>query len=447
MNITDTKAYTECLLQLANVLDLDENRDDYHSWRVACVAYMMAKKLDCQNLLEVFWAGLLHDIGAYGYNDFTVSTSDSLSIFEKSKIYNHTIRSAEIITRELPGDVRKVADFVKYHHEKYDGSGFPEGLAGNDIPIISQLIKVADDFDIALRLIPRLSKKVIYGLFRENIDREYSKEMIDLFVETMENDGFFEQIELEAQIPTIVAAICDIPAIAGVQDRSRDKEAYDRIKSISAWTGVLPFYKMFLETDLLEKMTLVFAHIIDAKHEETLGHSGRVAFYASRIAEYLGLNPRDISRVKLAGFMHDIGKAAVPRTILNKSMNLTRFEMHIVKAHPVLTMEVLRNMSVFHDIIETAGYHHERLNGSGYPAGLPAESIPFLARIVMVADVFDAMASGRRYQRPITKKEAIDYLVSQKNVLFDADAVDAMAAVCESDEAGIATPSESLSKN
>jgi len=403
MNITDTKSYTECFLQLANVLDLDENRDDYHSWRVACVAYMMAKKINCQNLLEVFWTGLLHDIGAYGYNDFTISTSDSISIFEKNKILTHTIRSAEIIMKELPGDVHKIADFVKHHHEKFDGSGFPDGLAGNDIPLISQIIKVADDFDIALRLIPRLSKAIIYELFRQNIDREYSKDMIDLFIETMENNNFFNEIELEAQIPMIIGRIM--------------KE--------------LPDYKMFLETDLLEKMTSVFSHIIDAKHEETLGHSGRVAFYSQRMAEYLRLNPKDIMKVRLAGFMHDIGKAAVPRIILNKAENLTVYERHMVKGHPVLTMEILKNMSVFNDIIEIAGYHHERLNGSGYPAGLPAENIPFLARIVMVADVFDAMASGRRYQKLVTKKDALDYLISQKNILFDAEAVDAMVAISD----------------
>jgi len=403
MNITDSRSYTECFLQLANVLDLDENRDDYHSWRVAAVAYTMAKRIGSPNMLEIFWAGLLHDIGAYGYNDFSISTSESLSNFERTKIQNHSIRSHDIIINELPGEVHKVAEFVKYHHEKYDGSGFPEGLAGNDIPFCSQIIKVADDFDIALRVNPKLPKETIYKLFTENIDREYSNEIISLFIDTMEHDNFFRQIELEAQVPEYIKKIMES----------------------------LPAYRMFLETDLLEKITAVFAHIIDAKHEETLGHSGRVAYYSHRMSEHLNLSVRDRAKAKLAGFMHDIGKAAIPRTILNKSTHLTPFEKYTIMGHPVLTMEILRNMSVFKDIVEIAGYHHERLNGSGYPEGLPAENIPFLARLIIVADVYDAMTSGRRYQKNASKKEALDYLNSQKDVLFDADAVDALASVAE----------------
>ena len=401
MIITNSRAYTECFLQLANVLDLDENRPTYHSWRVAAVAYQMGLLLNSTNLQEIFWSGLLHDIGAFGYNDFTVSTSESISVFEKDKILNHPLKSARIIQKELPGEVSAIAEFVKYHHEKFDGTGFPEGLAGNDIPICSQIIKIADDLDTALRMIPEISKKDIYEMFRRNVDREYSAQMVSLLLETLEKDDFFSKIEIGARVPIVVYGILDS----------------------------LPNYKMFLGADLLEKITTVFADIIDAKHEETLGHSGRVAAYAQHISEVLKLNPKDIIKVKMAGFMHDIGKSAVPRNILNKSDNLSPFEWHVIKGHPVLTMDILRKMSVFNDIVEIAGYHHERLNGSGYPSGLPAESIPFLARIIIVADVFDAMTSGRRYQKFISREEAIDYMIAQKNILFDADAVGAMVEV------------------
>lgn len=401
MIITDVKSYTECFIQLANVLDLDENRMTYHSMRVAALAYKMAMNLNSPNLLEIFWAGLLHDIGAFGYNDFTISTADSISIIEKEKIYKHTLKSSFIISHELPGEVYKVADFVKSHHEKYDGGGFPEGLSGNEIPICSQIIKIADDFDAALRIIPEVSKDGIYNMFRENIDCEYSSEMVSLLIETMEKEDYFGQIEFGAQVPIITNAILNS----------------------------LPEYKMFLGTDLLEKITTVFADIIDAKHEETLGHSSRVAAYSQHMAEVLRINAKDVMKVKLAGFMHDIGKSAVPRTILNKTDNLSPYELYIVKGHPVLTMDILRRMSVFNDIVEIAGYHHERLNGSGYPSGLPAENIPFLARIVMVADVYDAMTSGRRYQKFISREDSIDYLKSQKNILFDADAVEALIEV------------------
>ncbi len=401
MIITNSKAYTECFMQLANVLDLDENRPTYHSWRVAVVAYKMGEILNSKNLQEIFWSGLLHDIGAFGYNDFIISTSDSISILEKDKIFNHTIKSANIILKELPGEVAAIADFVKYHHEKFDGTGFPEGLAGNDIPICSQIIKLADDFDTALRIIPEIPKKEIYEMFLHNINREYSADMVSLLIESLEKNNFFADIEMGAYVPIV---------------------ANDILES-------LPDYKMFLGADLLEKITSVFADIIDAKHEATFGHSSRVAAYSQHIAEFLKLNPKDIIKVKLAGFMHDIGKAAIPRNILNKRDDLSSFELHMIKGHPILSMDILKKMSVFNDIVETAGYHHERLNGSGYPNGLPADCIPFLARIVMVADVYDAMTSGRRYQKFITREEAFDYIIAQKNILFDADAVDAIIEV------------------
>ncbi len=401
MIITNSRAYTECFMQLANVLDLDENRPSYHSLRVAAIAYKMGELLNSKNLQEIFWSGLLHDIGAFGYNDFTVSTSESISVLEKDKIFNHTIKSAHIILKELPGEVGAVADFVKYHHEKFDGTGFPEGLAGNEIPLCSQIIKLADDLDTALRIIPEIPKKDIYEMFKRNIDREYSAEMVSLLIETLEKDNFFAEIEMGAYVPIVVNDILNS----------------------------LPCYNMFLGADLLEKITTVFADIIDAKHEATLGHSGRVAAYSQHIAEFLKLNPKDIIKVKLAGFMHDIGKAAVPRNILNKRDDLSPFELHVIKGHPVLTMDILKKMSVFNDIVETAGYHHERLNGSGYPNALPAENIPFLARIVMVADVYDAMTSGRRYQKFVSREQALDYIIAQKNILFDADAVGAMVEV------------------
>jgi len=172
----------------------------------------------------------------------------------------------------------------------------------------------------------------------------------------------------------------------------------------------------------------VLASSIDARDPTTRGHSERVAEYAVGIAKELGLSGRECEVIRIAGLLHDYGKIAIEDNVLKKEGPLSQEEFEYVKLHAEKTMEILKMVgfdSDYDDIPTIAGLHHERWDGSGYPLGLQGEQIPLGARILAVADVFDALTSPRPYRRPFAPEEAIKVLNREKGVKFDPKVVDA----------------------
>jgi putative nucleotidyltransferase with HDIG domain len=141
------------------------------------------------------------------------------------------------------------------------------------------------------------------------------------------------------------------------------------------------------------------AQAIDAKDPYTRGHSERVATYAETIAVEMGLPPDEVEKVKLSGLLHDVGKIGVDDRIIRKPTALTEEEFELMKTHPVKGATIVASIPQLADVIPGMKYHHEKWQGGGYPAGLKGEEIPFQARIVAVADTFDAMTTTRPYQK------------------------------------------------
>ena len=144
------------------------------------------------------------------------------------------------------------------------------------------------------------------------------------------------------------------------------------------------------------------ARTIDAKDEYTNGHSIRVGAYSKIIAENLGMSSDEVDNIYYIALLHDIGKIAIPDSILNKPGRLTDEEFAVMKSHTTRGAAILKGISTIPHIIEGAKSHHEKYDGSGYPEGLSGENIPFVARIICCADCFDAMASKRVYKAPFT---------------------------------------------
>ncbi len=144
------------------------------------------------------------------------------------------------------------------------------------------------------------------------------------------------------------------------------------------------------------------ARTIDAKDEYTNGHSIRVGFYSKLIAENMGMDPDEVDNIYYIALLHDIGKIAIPDSILNKPGRLTDDEFKAMKSHTVRGAGILKGISTIPQIIEGAKSHHEKYDGSGYPEGLKGDDIPFVARIICCADCFDAMASKRVYKEPFS---------------------------------------------
>jgi len=153
------------------------------------------------------------------------------------------------------------------------------------------------------------------------------------------------------------------------------------------------------QADLFAGVVRALSSAIDAKDPYTCGHSDRVARVAVRLAEELGLSADEQRRIYLAGLLHDIGKIGVKDEVLRKPGKLTAEEYEHIKLHPALGYEILKGLKKIQHVLPAVLHHHESWDGSGYPHGLAGEAIPLIARIVAVADAFDAMGSDRPYRK------------------------------------------------
>jgi putative nucleotidyltransferase with HDIG domain len=169
----------------------------------------------------------------------------------------------------------------------------------------------------------------------------------------------------------------------------------------------------------------VFSNFVDAKDPYTHGHSDRVADYSEKIAKKLGMSDKECENIYWIAKLHDIGKCYVPDNILNKPSKLTDDEFKQIKEHTIKGSEMVKDFSSIPGITEGALYHHERYDGKGYPTGKKGEEIPYIARIICVADSYDAMNSDRVYRKKLSKDKIIDELNKGKGSQFDPNIVDA----------------------
>ncbi|GEM_PF-3237196 len=171
------------------------------------------------------------------------------------------------------------------------------------------------------------------------------------------------------------------------------------------------------------------AAAIDAKDAYTHGHSSRVMEYAVLIAREMGLPEDEIERIKLAGLLHDIGKIGVRESILLKKGKLTDEEYEEIKKHPVLGANIINQVRFLESVVPYTYYHHERWDGKGYPEGLKGEEIPLGARILAVADTFDAMTSSRSYRKALPDSYALEEIKKNAGKQFDPKVVEAFERV------------------
>ncbi len=167
----------------------------------------------------------------------------------------------------------------------------------------------------------------------------------------------------------------------------------------------------------------MFVNALEEKDVYSAGHSKRVRKYAVKLAEGLGLAEGKIKLLAEMSALHDIGKIVIDTAILNKSGDLTDAEWEVIKHHPMLGARMLNPIDYFIDGISLVSYHHERIDGSGYPDGLGGSSIPLLARIISIADAYDAMTSDRPYRDRLSEEDARKELKRNAGTQFDRDLV------------------------
>ena len=175
------------------------------------------------------------------------------------------------------------------------------------------------------------------------------------------------------------------------------------------------------------------AHTIDAKDEYTKGHSVRVAKYSRMLAERLGLSDEDCESVYYMALLHDIGKIGVPNEIINGKSKMTDEEYAVMKTHPVVGSDILSEIKSRPDLMIGARWHHERYDGKGYPDGKAGEDIPFFARIISVADSYDAMTSNRSYRKFLPQDVVRSEIEKNCGTQFDPDIAKCMISVIDED--------------
>lgn len=185
--------------------------------------------------------------------------------------------------------------------------------------------------------------------------------------------------------------------------------------------------------ELMEGVMSALASAIDAKDKYTRGHSARVAGYAVKIAQLSGRSQAECRRVYYAALLHDVGKIGVPESIINKKGRLTDEEYQVIKQHPVMGARILERVKDAPYLSIGARSHHERYDGKGYPDNLKGTDIPEIARMIAVADAYDAMTSMRSYRAPIPQKTVRDELVKGSGTQFDPEFAQTMLKMIDMD--------------
>lgn len=391
----NTRLFGDLIAALSFVLDVQEDPRLYHAWRVAAVAASMAEQIVPAQTSDVFFAALLHDVGAMGDFSHIVNFPTLYSQTSRPEIVSHPQKGKEIILG-IPG-LELSAEFVADHHEWWNGSGYPYHKSANDIPLGAQLIRIADSADMNRRFQPDTPVDQTVRMMELMTRIEVNHDVTDAFRKVISDQEFFRQLVDETSLHVMI----------------------QRLES--SVTG--PIFQP--NADTLGTVLTVFARVIDAKHGFTSGHSERVARYAVELARSMELPHGDMLKVRFAGLLHDAGKVAVPRSIIDKPGPLQPAEFIRVKHHPTLTMDILKNIVHLSELAWIAGHHHERWDGEGYPDGLAGDEIPLLSRVLAVSDAVDAITSPRSYKAEKSPTEMLAILHQGTGSQFDPQIVDA----------------------
>jgi HD-GYP domain-containing protein (c-di-GMP phosphodiesterase class II) len=278
----------------------------------------------------------------------------------------------------------------------WDGRGHPAGVAGDSIPLLSRIALLAQTIEVHLS---------------DGVDSA-------LDIVRRRRGRWFD--------PELAARCLRWRGDRDWRDGLSTPDAA-RVVSLDPADG-----ERYLEESELDHVAEAFADIIDAKTPYTYRHSSEVARYARGIARTMGTSLLEQQRLYRAGLLHDIGKLGVWNRILDKPGRLDDEEVAIVRRHPAHTWEVLRNVGAFADFAWTSALHHERLDGNGYPWGIDRTGLDRAARILAVADIYEALTADRPYRGGMTSDAAFAILDAEGGSGVDSDVVHALRATLES---------------
>ncbi len=363
------------VLTFADALDLAEPVLRKHHQRVAYIVLRMCNsgKFSVENVKTFYTAALFHDIGA-----FSLKEKMALKTFEFMDVARH----AEIGYILLKDNfwLTKEASIIKNHHRTWEEWKKSKHKLTEDVVLGSQLINLADYVDRLLNInqcVLHQSSRIIDEItsFKGNYFHKY---VVDLFMENAIKEEFWLNL------------------VAG--DLTEFLFAENPLKDVK------------INFTLLVTLSELFRNVIDFRSRFTATHSVGVSAAAAMIGEMLGFSKREVAMLEVAGNLHDVGKLVIPDYILEKPAKLEKKEFRMMIKHVFYTYYILRSVKGLEQITKWASFHHERLDGSGYPFHLNGDQIDLGARVLMVADIFTALVEERPYRNGMKEKDVVSFL-------------------------------------
>ncbi|HPR64416.1 MAG TPA: response regulator [Thermoanaerobaculia bacterium] len=486
------------IVSMIQALEMKDPTSVGHSERVALAAARTAKKLNLplSTVETIAKAAILHDIGKIGLPDHVLWPEGALSEEDKRIFCQHSDLGAMILAPLLSfGDIRMI---IRRHHERLDGSGYPEGISGASLSLPAEIVAIANRYDDLYmedgqeEAIRKIKDESSRGLFHEDLtavflnaavyeanpeeslesiwtqflpvpgsvpngkilvaddtpsNREVVEEILadaghtvhcvgsgDALLRIMEDyrpdlvildirmpglDGFEVCRRIKGEREWELLPVILVTARREVQDRRAGMEAgaddflllpLHRLEVVARVKSLLRQRFFYLDLEQHQSVILSLASALEAKDPYTRGHSDRVAQLSVELAMMLNLSNEDLRLLSMAGKLHDIGKIGVPEKLLNKPGRLTGAELETIMTHPAQGQLICKQLKTVQSILPIIRHHHERFDGSGYPDGLVGDEIPYLARILGMADAYDAMTSDRPYRAPMEVSQALAVL-------------------------------------
>ncbi len=352
------------LLAFSEHLDNQLPEKKRHSSRVANISLCIADNLGLseKEKYDLVLSALLHDAG------------------DGNKIHNYKVAISEhalkgsLFISDIPF-LEKVSTIIKYHHIPWD---FGRGriYKEEEIPIESHILTLSefiDNYYDKSKYILIEKNRIINKVKKEG-EKLFHPNVLNAFLELSFKESFWFTVNYENIQPKDFS--CDIS----------------------------------LNIDEFLQLSRAIARIVDYRSKIQVRHSRNVSNISAFLAGNLKYNDEKIKKIKISGYLHDIGKIALSSYILLKNQKLSKRDMDYIKVHPYKTYIVLKNSIPFEDITMWSSYHHEKLNGKGYPFRLKNDEIPEEARIVTIADIYSALREDRPYRKGIEEKRVINYM-------------------------------------
>ncbi len=375
MIFSDTIDTGSMVLSFSNALDLAETSLVKHQERVAFIVWRMclSGKIAPKEMRNFYMAALFHDVGA-----FSIKEKKALKTFEFVDETEHCERGYILLKDSFW--LSKVAAIVRYHHKSWgEWKRENRGLT-NEVVLGAQMVYLADYVE---RLIDRKrcilhQSEYINKEIQSLAGKKFHSHIVDLFIENAVKEEFWLSLVSE------------------------------NISSVLLKEGPMKGERM--RFSVLHPVSELFRKVVDFRSRFTSTHSAGVAAAASKLAEFYGFSKREIEMMEIAGNFHDIGKLAISDQLLEKPYDLDEKEFLMMKSHVFYTYSILKPVEGLEKIAEWAGFHHERLDGSGYPFHLTDEQLDVGARILIIADLFTALIEKRPYKEGMERKEVLDIL-------------------------------------